>query len=297
MPLVPMTTLLAEARRGGYAVGYFEAWDSYSLEAVVEAAEAERAPVILGFGCMMVDRTWLDEGGLEVLGCVGRAVAARARVPAALLLNETRTYEQAVRGIDAGFNAVMMDTRAEEDDGALESVSRLVEVAHARGVAVEGEVGSLPDAVGGEIHHAAASLTDPEQAAAFVERTGVDCLAVSIGNVHLLERGFAPVDLDLLAAVRRRVSVPLAIHGGSSFPPDAVRPAVANGVAKFNVGTVLKRAFLDGVRGATARLAADVDVHDVLGSHTEGDLLVAGKARMRATVRELIALYGGSGRA
>ena len=112
MPLVAMTELFQRAREGRYAVGYFEAWDTYSLEAVLEAAEAESSPVILGFGCMMADRDWLDNGGVEVLGAIGRTVVERARVPVALLLNEAHTLDQTLRGIESGFNAVMLDTSA-----------------------------------------------------------------------------------------------------------------------------------------------------------------------------------------
>ena len=195
MTLVPLPTLLAGALEGGYAVGYFEAWDGYSLEATVDAAEAEQAPVIVGFGCLMVDRAWLDAGGIETLGCLGRAAAERAGVPVSFLLNEAHTFEQAVRGIDAGFNAVMMDTSGWPPAEAATSVARLVGVAHARGVAVEAELGRLPTAVGGRIDDSAASLTDPDEAAAFARATGVDCLAVSVGNVHLLTGRSAPVDL------------------------------------------------------------------------------------------------------
>ncbi len=294
MGIVPLAELLQDARAGGYAVGYFEAWDGYSFEAAVEAAEAERAPVVLGFGCAMVDRSWLEAGGIEQLAGIGRAAAERAQVPAALLLNEAHDYDQAVRGLEAGFNAVMVATHAWPAAEALETVRRLVAASRRHDAAVEAELGALPAAVDGRIDDSAASLTDPEEAAAFVAETGADCLAVSIGNVHLLTGRTAPVDLDRLEAVHRRVPVPLAIHGGSSFPPEAVEPAVARGVAKVNVGTVLKQAFLEGVREAAARAA---DPHRALGSRGDGDLLVAGKKRMRETVRELIRLYGGSGRA
>ena len=102
MPLVPLTTLLADARANGYALGYFEAWDGYSLEAVVEAAEAERAPVIIGTGCLLGHQPWFDAGGIELLGALGSELARRARVPIALLLNETRTLEQSLRGSTPG---------------------------------------------------------------------------------------------------------------------------------------------------------------------------------------------------
>lgn len=297
MPLVPLTKLLTDARAGGYAVGYFEAWDSYSLEAVVAAAEEERAPVILGFGCLLVDGAWLDDGGIEMLGGLGRPVAERARVPTCLLLNETNTLEQALAGLDAGFTALMMHTGGERVASAVEMIGALVSAAHEHGVAVEGEVGSLPDATDGVIDSTHAALTDPDEAAAFVSSTDVDCLAVSFGNAHMLEGRAASVDLDRLEAVHRRVDVPLVVHGGTSFPPDAVDPAIARGVAKFNVGTVLKRAFLEGLAGAVETRPENMSPHDLLGSHLSHDLLEAGKRRLIPVVRSLIRLYGGSGRA
>jgi fructose/tagatose bisphosphate aldolase len=286
MPLTPLTELLADARAGGYAVGYFEAWDSYSLEAVVEAAEAERAPVVLGCGCLLVDQSWLDAGGIETLGCLGRRVAESTSVPVSLLLNEAHTLEHGLRGIDAGFNAVMLCT------SDTETVAQLVRAAHERGVSVEGELGTLPDgSPDGVVEAAGAELTDPEAAAAFVAATGVDCLAVSFGNVHTLEGGEAPVDLEHLAAIRQRVDVPLVVHGGTSFPPSAVAGAIAQGVAKFNVGTVLKRTYLDGLGVAVASAPVGASPHDLVGSHGSADLLAAAKPGLVEVVRRLIRLY------
>jgi fructose-bisphosphate aldolase class II len=297
MPLISMTTLLQRALRDGYAVGYFEAWDSYSLEAVLEAAEEERSPVLLGFGGMMADTAWLENGGVELLGAMGGVAAARARVPVSLLLNEAQTLEQAVRGLESGFNAVMLDTSAWPWEQAVETVSRLAQSAHARGAAVEAELGRLPDATVEGIDASSAHLTDPEQAAEFLRLTGADCLAVSIGNVHLLTAHSAPVDLARLEAIHQRVSVPLVIHGGTSFPPQAVLRAIASGVAKFNVGTVLKKRFLWAVDAAMRRWPGHVNVHEVLGSHKESDFLNAGKAAMKEKVKDLMRLYGSSGRA
>jgi ketose-bisphosphate aldolase len=297
MPLVPLADLFERARREGYALGYFEAWDLYSLEAALEAAEAEKSPVILGFGCMMADRNWLDQGGVEALGAMGRVVAERARVPVALLLNETQTLDQSLRGIESGFNAVMLDTSAWGWDDAVTQVGELAREAHARGVAVEGELGRLPDFIGGGVDDSQASLTDPEQAAAFVAQTGVDCLAVSIGNVHLLTTRYAPVDLEHLEAISRRVLTLLVIHGGTSFPPDAVPRAIAAGVVKFNVGTSLKRAFFEGMRQSVQAQPETADAHLILGSHKAEDVMNAGKTRMREKIQELLRVYGGSGRA
>lgn len=297
MALASLTSLLADARAGGYALGYFEAWDAVSLEAVVEAAEAERSPVIIGTGCLLGDQHWFDEGGIELLGAAGTEIGRRARVPVALLLNETHTLEQSLRGLDAGFNAVMLHTGELSYEDAVGAVTQLVEAAHARGAAVEAELGNLPDASHGAVDGSASSLTDPEQAAAFVGATGVDCLAVSVGNVHLLSHGAATIDLERLRRIHERVSVPLVIHGATGFPRDAVAPAITAGVAKFNVGTVLRRAFLGGLSSAVAALPDEPDVHAVLGSHGPADVLRAGKAPMVEAVRDLIRQYGGRGRA
>lgn len=294
MPLVPMPELMRAALVGGYGLGYFEAWDGYSLEAVCEAAELERSPVILGFGGMMADRRWLDEGGVEALGALGRVRAERLTVPCALILNEAQTLDQALRGIDAGFNAVMVDTSAWPYDEAVVAVSALVQAAHSRGVAVEAELGRLPDATSDGIDDTGSTLTDPDQAAAFVAATGVDCLAVSIGNVHLLTAHSATIDMNRLKAIHTRVSVPLVIHGGTSFPPELVAEAVRHGAGKFNVGTILKRRFLSGAHAALNELTEPIDVHEALGSHKAGDFLVSGKTAMREKVRELMRGYGSS---
>jgi ketose-bisphosphate aldolase len=297
MPLAALTTLLADARARGYALGYFEAWDSWSFEAVVEAAETERAPVIIGTGCLLGHQPWFDGGGVELLGAIGSAVARAARIPVALLLNETHTLEQSLRGLDAGFNAVMMHTGELDYAEAVATVGQLVAAAHARGAAVEAELGNLPDAAPDTIDDSTASLTDPDEAASFVEATGVDCLAVSVGNVHLLADGTAMIDLSRLRAVHERVPVPLAIHGATGFPHDDIAPAIAAGVAKFNVGTALRSAFVRGLTEAVAELPAEPDVHAVIGSHAPPDVLEAGKSAMVAVVRKLIRQYGGVGRA
>lgn len=297
MTLTPMPKMLKQALEGGYALGYFEAWDAYSLEAVLEASEEERSPAILGFGGMMVDRAWLDNGGVTLLGAVGRSLAERARVPVCLLLNEVPAYGHALQGMDVGFNAIMLDTEDLPTQEASEQVKRLVKEAHSRGAAVEAEIGTLATATLDGVDRSRSKLTNPDEAADFVAATGVDCLGVSIGNIHMLTGEVAPVDMERLAAIRRRVNVPLVIHGGTSFPPEAVPQAIAHGVAKFNVGTVLKQVFLAGVQETIGGWSDTVNVQVVLGSHKQADLMAAGKAQMKAKVKELIRLYRSAGKA
>ena len=287
--LVPFRELLAAARQGGYAVGYFEAWDIYSLEAVLEAAEAEDASVILGFGGAMMEPGWLNNGGLERLGALGLATARAAKVSVSFILNEFPTFDQIVRGIQAGFNAVMLDSCHLPYQEHLQLTRQVVQVAHAMGVGVEAEVGQLPDA-SGEMGNATGQLTDPTQAARFVDETGIDALAVSVGNVHILTRGEAIIDWDRLAAIQHAVPVPLVIHGGTGFPDAGIAKAIEFGVVKFNIGTVLKQAFLVGVTEAIGRLPAEVSIQQVMGSRKEADVLQQGKIRMRAEVIRRIRL-------
>jgi ketose-bisphosphate aldolase len=294
--IVPLSYLLAKAQEGGYALGYFEAWDSYSLEAVIEAAETENSPVILGFGCMMVSESWLDAGGIEILGNIGLTLAERTHLAVALLLNEAHTYQQCLTGIQAGFNAVMLDTSTWQVEPAIEQVRELVKVAHAQYVAVEAELGHLPDATEQGIDSSLSSLTDPNDAASFVERTGVDCMAVSIGNVHLLTHSLADIDLTRLAAIHELSPVPLVIHGGTGFPPEAIPSAIRYGVAKFNVGTSLKQSFFNAIRESVLASDENANVHDIVGSHRAQDFLLAGKRSMQAKVQAYLQLYGSSGR-
>ncbi len=245
--------------------------------------------MVLGFGCLLVDQPWLDDGGIETLGCLGRRLAERTTVPVSLLLNEAHTLEHGLRGIDAGFNALMLCT------SDAETVAQLVRAAHERGVSVEGELGTLPDASpDGEIDPSRAELTDPEAAAAFVAATGVDCLAVSFGNVHTLEGGSAPVDLDHLAAILRAVRRRAAGCARRHELPavSAVAGAISpDGVAKFNVGTVLKRTYLDGLGLAVTSAPPGASPHDLIGSHGPADLLAAAKPGLVEVVRRLIRVY------
>jgi ketose-bisphosphate aldolase len=293
--LVSFQTLLCDALAGGTAIGYFESWDVYSLEAVLDAAEAENAPVILGFGGVMMEAGWLDRGGLERLASLGLETARLARVPVAFLLNEVTTFAQIVRGLKAGFNAVMLDSSALPYAENVAITRQIVAVAHAVGAAVEAEFGELPDA-SGEMGGGPGHLTDPAQAARFVAETGIDALAVSVGNVHTLAHGKASVDWDRLAAIHRAVAVPLVIHGGTGFADEDVARAIALGVAKFNYGTVLKRAFLEGITEAVRTLPAEVGYHQVVGSRKAADILQQGKVRMREEVARRIRLLQDPGR-
>jgi len=292
-----LSSILNNAIKGIYAVGYFESWDSYSFEAILETAEEEKSPIIMGFGATMLEDNWLDKNGIEFLAASGRALIKDAKVPVAFLLNETHTLEQAIRGVEAGFNTVMIDSHRWEVDKAKREVKALVDIAHKDNVEVEAEFGSLPDYLGGEIVDAKSYMTDPAEAKKFVEETGIDCLAVAIGNVHLLTKGSANIDIQRLKDIRSQVSLPIAIHGGTGFPDNQIKEAIANGVAKFNVGTRLKTDYLKSVKEYVTSLDDNCFVHDIVGSHKKSDFLEVGKDSIKANARKFIKLYGSGGMA
>ena len=296
MPLEPVTELLADARRHRYALGYFESWDLASLEGVIDAAEQSRAPVIVGFNGEFLSRP--DRAlpaRLEWYGALGRAAAESARVPCALMFNECPAdawVEQATR---LGFNLVML-ADAEANHAELTGrVADLVCLAHARGVAVEAELGVLP--FGTEGHdRVESSLTDPDKAAAFVKETGIDLLAVSAGNVHILLDGQRNLDLAHLAAIGQKVDVPLVLHGGSGIAADSLVKGIALGVAKVNYGTYLKQRCLAAIRRALAEGSGNGNPHHVLGDGGDDDLMVVVRRAVRDAVLERIGLLGCCGK-
>ena len=159
---------------------------------------------------------------------------------------------------------------------------------------MEAELGMMPH---GAVEHAAAgsSLTDPDLAAAFVRQTGVDLLAVSVGNVHVLLAGECDLDLTRLAAIRRKVDIPLALHGGSGIASRSLTQAIALGVAKVNYGTCLKQRCLAAIRPALA--AGDANPHHVLGDGGDADLMVVTRQAVRHVVLDRMELLGCCGRA
>lgn len=291
MPLESVGALMSRARDGGYAVGYFESWNLESLQGVVDAAEHARSPVILGFNGEFLSREGrCAEERLAWYATLGRAAAESASVPCSLIFNECPRLDWVRSAIDAGFNFVMPISDAPDAEAR---IAEIVRVAHSKGVEVEGEIGTLPCGAEGTVQPGGAP-TDPREAAAFVEATGVDLLAVSVGNVHIRVQGRGGLDIGRLDAIRNRVDVPLVLHGGTGIEPEALREAIARGVSKVNYGTVLKQRYLHAVRAALGRDLSDP--HRLLGLGGDDDVMVAGRLAVRDAVLELIEILGSGGR-
>lgn len=286
MPLAPLQKLLADARKGGYALGYFESWNVESFQAVVQAAEEERAPVIAGFngGFLRHQGRQAPESLAFYAGL--RLALERSSVSIGFLLNESGDLEQIKQAMDLGFNAVMPESEDMEPGRYLRLVQEVVEIAHPKGIAVEAQVGRLPHA--GDGAGANGRLTDPEEASRFVRETKIDALAVAAGNVHVLTEGKAGLDFDVLRRIRDRVDIPFVLHGGTGISLDQAGRMIELGVVKFNFGTNLKQAYLEAVRGKLAAYHAPMSPHPFLGMGGEEDIMVAGRDAVKETVKGLL---------
>ncbi|HSZ59912.1 MAG TPA: class II fructose-bisphosphate aldolase [Tepidisphaeraceae bacterium] len=295
MAFQSLVEIVVRARREGYAIGYFESWNLEALQGVVDAAEQMRSPTILGFnGEFLSGRERAASERLELYAALGRAACASATVPCGLIFNECADDQWIERAGSAGFNLVMPANPKLPFAEYVAWVRLVVRRAHAIGVGVEAEVGELPSGTSGLSDHAG-TKTDPERAEGFVEATGVDLLAVSVGNVHVLIEGEQGLDLDRLEAIGRRVAVPLVLHGGSGIVASDLQAAIRMGVAKVNYGTYLKQRYLAAVRGALG--AGETNPHELLGMGGRRDVMVAGRVAVRDAVLERIGLLGCCGKA
>jgi fructose/tagatose bisphosphate aldolase len=286
MALESISRLMQHARHHDYAVGYFESWSLESVQGVIDAAEATRSPVIIGFnGEWLAEREGASAQELRLYGALGRAAAGEAGVPVGFIFNECPNDAWVELAIGAGFNLVMpADAEAPLVDYT-RRVKRLTGLAHNCQVAVEAdfEADDLDATAYGE------------GAAHFVAETGVDLLAVSVGNEEIKLEGRAPLDLDRLESVGRRIDIPMVLHGGTGIADDSIKAAIHLGVRKINYGTYMKQKYLRVIRDALA--IDEPNPHALLGDGSRTDLMVIGRQVVRDAVLERIDLLGCCGKA
>ena len=271
MTLVTLSDVVQPALRDGYAVAGLVVLGWEDARAFVAAAEAERAPVILqaGPGCRA-------HTPMPVLGAMFRHLAEGASVPVVAHLDHGYTAEECRAAIDAGFSSVMFDGSKLPLEENIAQTAAIAAMAHAAGVSCEGEIGFVGYAGGAQ------SLgTDPDEAARFAEETGVDAMAVSVGNVHLQQSAGQGLDVARIRAIEARRRVPLVVHGGSGVPA-AQRLALAqtSAVCKFNIGTELRMAFGAALRAAVNADPARFDRISIL-SQTHDPVMAATRAVLR----------------
>lgn len=306
--LVTGLEILSEARKQGYGVGAFNTNNMEITQAILEAAEAKRSPVILA-----LSEGALKYGGRELTTMV-REAARDARVPVAVHLDHGSSYETVLRALRYGFTSVMIDKSGEDFETNVQETRRVVEAAHAVGVSVEAELGRL---AGIEEHVAVdekdALLTNPREAQVFVEQTGIDFLAVAIGTSHGPYKGKGKPFIDHARLVEIAGLLgndyPLVLHGASGVPqelvqrfraaggeigdahgiaPEDIQKAIAEGIAKINTDTDLRLAFTTRVREVLAAEPKVFDPRKILGPARE---------EMQGVVEARMDLFGSSGRA
>jgi fructose-bisphosphate aldolase, class II len=274
--LVPGRELLAHAASRRSAVGSFNTYNLEITRAILRAAEARRTPVFLAVGSGA-----LDYAGFTPLVEAVLAAAREASVPVAVHLDHSPDVDTVARCVAAGFTSVMIDGSELPFEKNVALTRSAIEAAH--GVTVEAELGGV---AGHEDRSGDQStdipMTDPDQAARFVDATGVASLAVAIGNAHGFYKGDPRLDFDRLAALAKRVSVPLVLHGASGIPDADLRRCVALGVRKINVNTEIRFTLFQSLEQSLRKGVKGYDVTKLLGAAVDA---------MQATVEERIAVF------
>ena len=233
--------LLEQAQQEGYAVGAFNTYNLEITMGIIRAAEQMQAPVILQVGASA-----LEYGGMEPLTALVSAAAKAADVPVAVHLDHSKDLGVLKSCIERGFTSVMFDGSDLAFSGNVRLTRKAATLAHGAGVPIEGELGMMVgEEDGGLLSQRILPYTDPDQATEFVQETGVDMLAVAIGNRHGFYEDEPRLDLERLAAIAQRVDVPLVLHGASGIPDDMIQEAIKRGIRKINVNTDLRVAFFD----------------------------------------------------
>jgi fructose-bisphosphate aldolase class II len=269
MTLATLADVLQPALKNQYAVAGLVTLGWEDMRAYVAAAEMVGCPVILQAGPSCRAHT-----PLPILGKMFRHLADGASVPVVAHLDHGYTYDECREALDSGFTSLMYDGSRAELAQNIDETARIVEMAHAAGISCEGEIGFVGYS-GGEN----SAGTDPAEATEFARQTGVDAMAISVGNVHLQQDKEGGLDTDRIAAIQAVTQVPLVIHGGSGVPV-AQRTALATGtsICKFNIGTELRMAFGDALRTAVNADARRFDRVTILKE--THDPLVAATARV-----------------
>jgi fructose-bisphosphate aldolase class II len=297
---------MVPARKNGYAIGAFNVQNLESMSAIAEAATEEKSPVI-----MQITPSVIKYAGLAYISNLVKTAAQLAPVPVAMHLDHGGDFETAAKCIDAGFTSVMIDGSFLNFEENVALTKRVVSVARPKGVSVEAELGKLAGVEERSVEEKEAILTDPEAAVEFVEKTGVDTLAVAIGTSHgaYKFKSEAKLDLERLKVINEKISIPLVLHGASSVPqwivekankygaelsgakgiPEGqIKKAISLGIAKINIDTDLRLAFTATVREVLTNSPKNFDPRKILGPARDAMKEVA-KGKMR--------LFGSAGKA
>jgi fructose-bisphosphate aldolase class II len=278
MPLVTSKEILQHALAERFAVGAFNANNMEMVQAIVETAQEERAPVIL-----QVSQGAIRYAGLDYAAGLVKIAADQVDIPVVLHLDHGTSYEQNVLCLRAGFTSLMFDGSKLPYEENVAITRKVCEIAHLVGIPVEAELGRVLKATEGVTpEEVEVAMTDPDQAKEFIERTGADSLAVAVGSVHAMKSREATLDIPRIEAIRQRTGVPLVLHGSSGVKHESVLEAIEHGICKVNVATYLNQAFVRGMREGFEKHPDEVDPRKYLSISREN---------VKEAVREKIRLF------
>ena len=283
MSLVTTKELLLDAQKNGYAVGAFNVENMEMVQAVVAAAEELKSPVI-----MQTTPSTIKYASPEMFYANVAAAANNASVPVVMHLDHGSRFELAVHAFRAGYTSIMIDGSHSVFEENIAITKSVVDVCHAGNVPVEAELGKVggkeDDLDGGN----GGGYTVPSEAVEFVEKTGIDSLAVAIGTAHGVYKGTPKLDVERLSEIREVVSIPLVLHGTSGVPDEAVKECIRRGICKVNYATDLRIAFSNGVK---EYLAANPDAFDPKKYNA------VGREKVKEYVMSKMLVCGSNGRA
>ncbi len=278
MPLVTSKEVLQIALAQRFAVGAFNANNMEMVQAIIETAHEERAPVIL-----QVSQGAIRYAGLDYAVGLVKIAAAQVDVPVVLHLDHGTSYEQNVLCLRAGFTSLMFDGSKLPYEENIAITRKVCEIAHIAGIPVEAELGRVLQSTDGVTpEEVEAAMTDPDQAKEFVVRTGADSLAVAVGSVHAMKAREADLDISRIEAVRQKIGVPLVLHGSSGVKHESVVEAIEHGICKVNVATYLNQAFVRGMKEGFEKHPDEVDPRKYLSIAREN---------VKEAVREKVRLF------
>lgn len=280
--LVNMNDILLPARENGYGIGFFNAVNVEMARAVIETAEELKAPVMVGTAEVLLPAMDLERVAEYLI-----PMAEKASVPVCVHYDHGLTFERCMQALKLGFRSIMYDCSTASYEENVEKVAEMVKICHAIGITVEGELGHVGDTAGaGKLANPSDYFTNPDTAVDFVKRTGVDALAIAVGNAHG-DYAFPPkLDFERIDMISQLTKIPLVLHGGSGLSDSDFQTAVRLGVSKVNIFTDVDKA---GRAGVEAGMAA--------GAKTMMGLIPYEINAMKEVVAEKIILFGSNGKA
>jgi len=288
MSLVGTKEMLMEAQKGKYAIGAFNANNMEIIQAIVEASEEEKSPVII-----QASQGAIKYAGLDVIVAMVKVIAEKASIPIALHLDHGTDYFQNILCLRAGFTSLMCDGSALPFEENVAMTKKVVEMAHVCGIPVEAEIGQVgkmdtSDEPGVAREKIKEFMAKPEDAAKFVQLTQVDILAPAVGTIHGCREPIAKLDIPRIEKIRDLTGVPLVLHGASGASDEELKKGIAAGICKVNIDTRIRMAFTNTIRQYLNEHPEEIDPRKALSPAKEA---------AKAVIKGRIKILGSTGKA